>query len=164
MTNMMLCNSELIKRLQASGLDQKQSEAISDGIQTVREEMNHLARKEDVLSLKENFRDLKIDFKELKEDFKDLKEEFKEAKKDIHDLRQDLNDFKQEVKQDFREIKEEFKDVRTEIHDLKKDLIGYFDIFQSNIQNRLMNHCSVFFIMCTTVIIGCMSIFHTWGK
>ena len=140
MTTMTFSNLDFVKNLRSTGLTIEQSEAISNGSASVREDMKHLSTKDDI--------------KEVKEDFKVLKEDFKEIKADFKEVQNDLEEHKNEVKAEFRQL-------RKDINDWRHDLLSHFDTFQSNVQNRLISHCSTLFIGCTTAIIGIMTLFHT---
>lgn len=165
---MTFSNLDFVKNLRSTGLTIEQSEAISNGYASAREDMKHLSTKDDIKEVKEDFKVLKEDFKEIKSDFKTLKEDFKEIKSDFKALKEDFK----EIKADFKEIqndldnfknetRKEFKDLRKDINDWRNDLLNHFDRFQSKVENKLVSHCSVMFVTCTTAIIAAMTLLHT---
>lgn len=154
MTTMTFSNLDFVKNLRSTGLTIEQSEAISNGYASVREDMKHLSTKDDIKEVKEDFKVLKEDFKEIKADFKTLKEDFKEIKADFKEIQNDLDKFKNETRK-------EFKDLRKDINDWRNDLLNHFDRFQSKVENKLVSHCSVMFVTCTTAIIAAMTLLHT---
>ena len=137
---MTFSNLDFVKNLRSTGLTIEQSEAISNGYASVKEDMKHLSTKNDI--------------KEVKEDFKVLKEDFKEIKADFKAIQNDLDNFKNETRK-------EFKDLRKDINDWRNDLLNHFDRFQSRVENKLVSHCSVMFVTCTTAIIAAMTLLHT---
>lgn len=151
---MTFSNLDFVKNLRSTGLTIEQSEAISNGYASVREDMKHLSTKDDIKEVKEDFKVLKEDFKEIKADFKTLKEDFKEIKADFKEIQNDLDKFKNETRK-------EFKDLRKDINDWRNDLLNHFDRFQSKVENKLVSHCSVMFVTCTTAIIAAMTLLHT---
>ncbi len=151
---MTFSNLDFVKNLRSTGLTIEQSEAISNGYASVREDMKHLSTKDDIKEVKEDFKVLKEDFKEIKSDFKALKEDFKEIKADFKEIQNDLDNFKNETRK-------EFKDLRKDINDWRNDLLNHFDRFQSKVENKLVSHCSVMFVTCTTAIIAAMTLLHT---
>ena len=140
MTSMTFSNLDFVKNLRSTGLTIEQSEAISNGSASVREDMKHLSTKDDI--------------KEVKEDFKVLKEDFKEIKADFKEVQNDLEEHKNEVKAEFRQL-------RKDINEWRNDLLNHFDRFQSKVENKLVSHCSVMFVTCTTAIIAAMTLLHT---
>ena len=154
MTSMTFSNLDFVKNLRSTGLTIEQSEAISNGYASVREDMKHLSTKDDIKEVKEDFKVLKEDFKEIKADFKTLKEDFKEIKADFKEIQNDLEEHKNEVKAEFRQL-------RKDINDWRNDLLNHFDRFQSKVENKLVSHCSVMFVTCTTAIIAAMTLLHT---
>ncbi len=136
---MTFSNLDFVKNLRSTGLTIEQSEAISNGYASVREDMKHLSTKDDI--------------EEVKEDFKVLNEDFKEIKADFKEIQNDLEEHKNEVKAEFRQL-------RKDINDWRNDLLNHFDRFQSKVENKLVSHCSVMFVTCTTAIIGIMTLFH----
>ena len=151
---MTFSNLDFVKNLRSTGLTIEQSEAISNGYASVREDMKHLSTKDDIKEVKEDFKVLKEDFKEIKADFKTLKEDFKEIKADFKEIQNDLEEHKNEVKAEFRQL-------RKDINDWRNDLLNHFDRFQSKVENKLVSHCSVMFVTCTTAIIAAMTLLHT---
>jgi predicted nuclease with TOPRIM domain len=151
---MTFSNLDFVKNLRSTGLTIEQSEAISNGYASAREDMKHLSTKDDIKEVKEDFKVLKEDFKEIKSDFKALKEDFKEIKADFKEIQNDLDNFKNETRK-------EFKDLRKDINDWRNDLLNHFDRFQSKVENKLVSHCSVMFVTCTTAIIAAMTLLHT---
>ena len=137
---MTFSNLDFVKNLRSTGLTIEQSEAISNGYASVREDMKHLSTKDDI--------------KEMKEDFKVLNEDFKEIKADFKEIQNDLEEHKNEVKAEFRQL-------RKDINDWRNDLLNHFDRFQSKVENKLVSHCSVMFVTCTTAIIAAMTLLHT---
>lgn len=154
MTTMTFSNLDFVKNLRSTGLTIEQSEAISNGYASVREDMKHLSTKDDIKEVKEDFKVLKEDFKEIKADFKTLKEDFKEIRADFKEIQNDLEEHKNEVKAEFRQL-------RKDINDWRNDLLNHFDRFQSKVENKLVSHCSVMFVTCTTAIIAAMTLLHT---
>ena len=145
MTNMMFSSIEYMKKLEATGLTQAQSMAISEGIEHVKEELQTLATKEDIASVKEEVQGVKSDVNLIKQELKDLRNDLHHECKDmqenlynnINDLRIELRD---EIKHQGTELRQLIDHQGADLRQSIKDQGGRFEREMSMLRSDMNEH------------------------
>jgi uncharacterized coiled-coil DUF342 family protein len=147
MTSMMFSSAEYIRELRTSGFSQEQSETISKGIESIREDMNQLATKEDL--------------RELKDDVKELKNETQSLRKELHE---GINGVRAEPYKSINvmraELRESTNELRTEIKNFKDEILAKLKQAHENILHRWIAQSSVLIMTATVVIISTIALMH----
>ena len=154
MTNMMFSSAEYIRELRTSGLSQEQSETISRGVESIRDDMNQLATKEGLQEVKDDLREIKKDLREVKGDVNELRTELRH---EVTELRGEIRDLRNDIKKDFinfrAEIKEDFKMF---VHLLDNKILD----IEKKVLNRWVAQSSALIMMATTLIIATIAFVH----
>lgn len=134
MTNMMFSSIEYIKKLEATGLTQAQSMAISEGIEHVKEELQNLATKDDIASVKEEVQEVKSDVNLIKQELKDLRNDLHHECKDMQEnIHNNINHLR-------IELRDEINHQGTELRQLIKDQGNRFEREMSMLRNNMIEH------------------------
>ena len=151
MTSMMFSSAEYIRELRTSGFSQEQSETISKGIESIREDMNQLATKEDL-------RELKNDVKELKNETQSLRKELHEGINGVRtELNGNINGLRTELHESINGLRTEFKN---DLKNIKDEIFAKMDEYSENILNRWIAKSSVLIMTATAAIIGTIAFMH----